>query len=132
MCQVSLFYRVRNCKGPSKEKECCKRSDDNKQRERGGSNKFEIYIASQLYNQMMPRLPGCLFKFIQKQPPEVFILLMVYPQLYKKTEKLFLEISHKIQKETLVQLFSCEFCEFFFTEQLLQSWGLLPNAASFY
>ena len=99
MCQVSLFYRVRNCKGPSKEKECCKRSDDNKQRERGGSNKFEIYIASQLYNQMMPRLPGCLFNFIKNQPPEVFILLMVYVQLYKKTEKLFLEISHKIHKE---------------------------------
>ena len=32
------------------------------------------------YNQMMPRLPGCLFKFIQKQPPEVFILL-VYVKL---------------------------------------------------
>ena len=45
---------------------------------------------------MMPRLPGCLFKFIQKQPPEVFILLCIYR---KKTEKLFLEISHKIHKE---------------------------------
>ena len=46
---------------------------------------------------MMSRLPGGLFKFIQKQPPEVFILL-VY--LHKKTEKLFLlEISHKIHKE---------------------------------
>ena len=47
----------------------------------------------------MPRLPGCLFNFIKNQPPEVFILLMVYVQLYKKTEKLFLEISHKIHKE---------------------------------
>ena len=44
----------------------------------------------------MSRLPGCLFKFIQKQPPEVFILLCIYR---KKTEKLFLEISHKIHKE---------------------------------
>ena len=44
----------------------------------------------------MSRLPGCLFKFIQKQPPEVFILLCIYG---KKTEKLFLEISHKIHKE---------------------------------
>ena len=45
---------------------------------------------------MMPRLPGFLFKFIQKQPPEVFILRC---GVRKKTEKLFLEISHKIHKE---------------------------------
>ena len=32
---------------------------------------------------MMSRLPGCLFKFIQKQPPGVFILLLY---LRKKTE----------------------------------------------
>ena len=25
---------------------------------------------SYLYNQIMPRLPGCLFKSIQKQPPD--------------------------------------------------------------
>ena len=41
---------------------------------------------------MIPRLPGCLFKFIQKQPPEV-------TNVRKKTEKLFLEISPKIHKE---------------------------------
>ena len=39
-----------------------------------------------------------------------------------------------IKKETFAQLFSCEFCKFFFTEQLLQSWRLLiaTNGASFY
>ena len=39
-----------------------------------------------------------------------------------------------IKKETFAQLFSCEFCKFFFTEQLLQSWLLLiaTNGASFY
>ena len=69
----------------------------------------------------MPRLTGYLFKFIQKQPPEVFIFYWC-----KKTEKVFLEISHKthkentvvsvsflkfIKKETLAQLFSCKFSE---------------------
>ena len=62
----------------------------------------------------------------------------------KKTEKVFLEISHKIHKENtcvrvsflrfikteiLPQLFSCEFCEIskntFFTEHLLKFWRLL-------
>ena len=83
MCQVSLFYRVRNC-------------DGNKQKRRQQQiRNIGSQLASQLYNQMMPSLPGCLFKFIQKQPPQVFILLL-YVQ---KTEKLFLEISHKIHKE---------------------------------
>ena len=38
---------------------------------------------TQLYNQqMMPRLPGCLFKFIQKQPPQpVVFILQVGSQL---------------------------------------------------
>ena len=98
---------------------------------------------------MMPRLPGCLFKFIQKQPPEVFILYCC-TYLLKKTEmervvlRNFSQNSQRkhlcvrvsflksIKKETLAQLFSCESCEIFFTEQLLQSWRLLENAASFY
>ena len=57
---------------------------------------------------MMPRLPGFLFKFIQKQPPQVFILRC---GVRKKTEKLYLEISHKIHKEnfakTVSQNISC-------------------------
>ena len=99
---------------------------------------------------MMSRLPGCLFKFIQKQPPKVFILLSVPRYVGKlKWKELFLEISHKIhkentcpmcrvsflksiKKETFAQLFSCNSANFFFTEQLLQSWRLLANAASFY
>ena len=96
---------------------------------------------------MMSRLPGCLFKFIQKQPPGVFILLLY---LRKKTEmervvlRNFSQNSQRkhlcvrvsflksIKKETFAQLFSCNSANFFFTEQLLQSWRLLANAASFY
>ena len=49
---------------------------------------------------MMSMLPGCLFKFIQKQPPKVFILLSVPRYVGKlKWKELFLEISHKIHKE---------------------------------
>ena len=55
----------------------------------------------------MPRLPGCLFKFIQKQPPDIRGVHSIGRQLAiqfisdwcKKTEKVFLEISHKIHKE---------------------------------
>ena len=112
-------------KGP--EEKDCKRCSNR------GNNKSEI----QPYNQIMPRLPGCLFKFIQKQPPQKSYWC-------KKTDEVFLEISHNIhkesicvrvsflrftKKETLAQLFSCEFCKIskntFFTEQLLRSWGLL-------
>ena len=61
---------------------------------------------------------------MQKQPPEVF---------YEKRKKVFLKISQISQentcarvsffiKETLAQMFSCEFCEIskntFFTEHL--------------
>ena len=53
---------------------------------------------------MIPRLPGCLFKFIQKQPPDTRGVhsigsYLVYLDWCKKTEKVFLEISHKIHKE---------------------------------
>ena len=51
----------------------------------------------------MPKLSGGLFKFIQKQPPEVFILLLA-----RKLKRCsYIEISHKIRKEnTCVSLFS--------------------------
>ena len=51
---------------------------------------------------MMSRLPGCLFKFTQKEPPELRGVHStgVATYLRKKTEKLFLEISHKIHKES--------------------------------
>ena len=50
---------------------------------------------------MMSRLPGCLFKFTQKEPPELRGVHStgVPAYLRKKTEKLLLEISHKIHKE---------------------------------
>ena len=81
----------------------------------------------------MPRLPGCLFKFIQKQPPEAFVLLA--RKLKRCSQKFLTKFTSKtpvlvsflksIKKETLAQLFSCEFCEIskdtFFTEHLLQS-----------
>ena len=76
------------------------------QQERHATNKSEIQLA--IYNQqMMPRLPGCLFKFIQKQPPDTRGVHSIGRQLAiqfisdwcKKTEKVFLEISHKIHKE---------------------------------
>ena len=74
MCWVSLFYRVPNCY-PAKRKTA--RDVTNK---RGGSNKSEMKLA----NQMIPRLPEFLFKFIQKQPPEVLILLiLVYARKLK-------------------------------------------------
>ena len=66
--------------------------------------KYNSYLSNQ---QMMPRLPGCLFKFIQKQPPDTRGVHSIGRQLAiqfisdwcKKTEKVFLEISHKIHKE---------------------------------
>ena len=124
MCQISLFYRAPNCsKGPSKEKDCKRWYLTNK---RGGSNKSEIELAN---NQMMSRLPGFLFKFIQKHPP---VLCSFYCCTYVRKQKwkeLFLEISHKIDKENncvlesifknllkkrLSELFFCEFCEFLY------------------
>ena len=55
---------------------------------------------SYIANQMMPRLPSCLFKCIQKQPPsEVFYCQFELEQQYWCTEKVFLETSHKIHKE---------------------------------
>ena len=75
----------------------------------------------------MPRLPGCLFKFIQKQPPKVLILLVYVRKLKSCSHKFLAKFSGKtpvcqirvsflksIKKETLAQLFSCEFCEIFF------------------
>ena len=58
----------------------------------------------------MPRLKGCLFKFIQKQPPDTRGVHSVDRQLAiqfisdwcKKTEKVFLEISHKFTRKTPV------------------------------
>ena len=65
------------------------------------------YNSYQYKQQMMPRLPGCLFKFIQKQPPDTRGVHSIGRQLAiqfisdwcNKTEKVFLEISHKIHKE---------------------------------
>ena len=118
-------------KGP--EEKDCKRCSNR------GNNKSEI----QPYNQIMPRLPGCLFKFIQKQPPQKSYWC-------KKTDEVFLEISHNIhkesicvrvsflrftKKETLAQLFSCEFCKIskntFFTEQLWTTASLSIKHAHF-
>ena len=54
----------------------------------------------------MPRLTGCLFKFIQKQPPDTRgvhlgrqLAIQFISNWCKKTEKMFLEIFHKIHKE---------------------------------
>ena len=66
--------------------------------------KYNSYLYKQ---QMMPRLTDCLFKFIQKQPPHTRGVHSIGRQLAiqfifdwcKKTEKVFLEISHKIHKE---------------------------------
>ena len=81
----------------------------------------------------MPRLPGCLFKFIQKQPPDTTGVHSTQSQLattisdwcVKKTEKvqkcltkfrrktpIVLESSFQILlKKRLWHLFFCEFCE---------------------
>ena len=94
-------------------------------------------------------LPGCLFKFIQKQPPKVFILLSVPRYVGKlKWKELFLEISHKIhkentcvlrvsflksiKKETLAHLFSCKFSQLFFHRTILQSWRLPARKCCFF
>ena len=88
---------------------------------------------------MLPRLAGCLFKFIQKQPPDTrasSLARYLMSDWCKKTEKVFLEISPKIhkentcarvsfsnfiKKETLAPV-SCEFCKIskntFFIEHL--------------
>ena len=138
MCQVSLFYRVRNCKGPSKEKDCKRWQQIKKE---AATNLKYRQLASQLYNQMMPRLPGCLFKFIQKQPPKVFILLVDVRKLKSCSCKFLAKFSRKtpvcqirvsflksIKKETLAQLLSCEFCEIVFHRTPL---GILAAASEF-
>ena len=60
-------------------------------------------------------LKMCLQKFLTKFRRKTPVLESLFKNLLKK--------------ETLVQLFSCEFCEIskntFFTEHLLQSWRLL-------
>ena len=102
---------------------------------------------SQLYNQMMSRLPGCLFKFIQKQPPGVFILLLY---LRKKTEmervvlRNFSQNSQRkhlcvrvsflksIKKETFAQLFSSEFRDFFFHRTILAIMATASNKCCFF
>ena len=133
MCQVSLSYTrdifvVPNlgiARDPAKRKTAIDVAS-----KRGATTNLK-------YNQMMPRLPGCLFKFIQKQPPEAFVLLA--RKLKRCSQKFLTKFTSKtpvlvsflksIKKETLAQLFSCEFCEIskniFFTEHLLQSQRLL-------
>ena len=89
----------------------------------------------------MPRLPGCLFKFIQKQPPKVFILLVDVRKLKSCSCKFLAKFSRKtpvcqirvsflksIKKETLAQLLSCEFCEIVFHRTPL---GILAAASEF-
>ena len=43
----------------------------------------------------MPRLPGCLFKFIQKKPLEVFILLVYVRKLKRCSQKFLTKFSRK-------------------------------------
>ena len=110
----------------------CKRDTASKT----GNKKSEI----ELYNQVMPRYRVVYLHLFRSSHRGVPV------QLYwcNKTEKVFLEIPHKIhkentcvsqslfffkfiKKETLALLFSCHFCEIpkntFFTEHLLQSWA---------
>ena len=104
--------------------------------------------------QMMPRLTGCLFKFIQKQPPDTRGVHSIGRQLatqfisdwckktenYKRCSQKFLtkftrktpvleSLFQILLKKRLWHLFSCEFCEIskntFFTASGLQSWRLL-------
>ena len=66
------------------------------------------YNSYQYKQQMMPRLPGVYLNLSRSshQTPEVFILqvgsqlsIQFISDWCKKTEKVFLEISHKIHKE---------------------------------
>ena len=94
---------------------------------------------------MMPRLPGCLFKFFQKQPPDTRSIhssqlasqLASYLTGVRKVKRCSQNFLTKFSGETpmlesffqillkkrLSHLFSCEFCEIskntFFTEHLL-------------
>ena len=43
----------------------------------------------------MPRLPGCLFKFIQKKPLEMFILLVYVRKLKRCSQKFLTKFSRK-------------------------------------
>ena len=78
-------------------------------------------------------LRGCCSQ--QKQPPEVFCKKVVLRNFAKFTgnqlcQNLFFnrpEACNFIEKETLAQVFSCEFCEFF---QNTFSWGTPLVAAS--
>ena len=76
----------------------------------------------------MPRLPGCLFKLIQKQPPEKFYCEIPH-KIHMKNTYVRVSFLKFTKKETSAQLFSLEFCEIsmniFFTEHLFQSWRLL-------
>ena len=92
-------------------------------------NKSEIQLA--IYNQMMPRLPGCLFKFIQKQPPDTrgvhsrqlasYYYLTGVRKLKRCSQKFLTKFTRKalaleslfqiLLKKRLWHLFSCEFCE---------------------
>ena len=65
----------------------------------------------------------CMKLNIQKQPPEVFC--KKFCKIHRKTpvpETLFNKVAGFIKKESLAQVFSCEFCEIskntFFTEHL--------------
>ena len=99
-----------------------------------------IQLASQLVNQMMPRLPGCLFKFIQKQPQDnrddhsrqlASQLTGGVRKLKRCSQKFLTKFTRKtseslfqiLLKKKLWHLFSCEFSEIskntFFTEHLL-------------
>ena len=76
--------------------DCNRCSSSQLARREATANLQYSYIA----NQMMPRLPSCLFKCIQKQPPsEVFYCQFELEQQYWCTEKVLLAISHKIHKE---------------------------------
>ena len=92
-------------------------------------NKSEIQPA--IYNQMMPRSPGCLFKFTQKQPRDTrgihsrqlarYYYLTGVRKLKRCSQKFLTKFTRKtlvseslfqiLLKKRLWHLFFCEFCE---------------------
>ena len=75
---------------------------------RGICNKHLKYSATYIYKQqMMPRLPSCLFKFIQqKQPPDTRGVHSIGRQLATQfiSDKIHKEIGNLCVKKSLFQI----------------------------
>ena len=80
---------------------------------------FNYYDSSVEFQK--DRIIGTLFSYLQKQPLDVFIKIDVLKILQNSQENTCARVSfliklqacNFIKKETLAQVFSCEFCEIF-------------------